>query len=360
MEEEAKTEFSPTQSNVVLRSIVVSIGEPAGIGPDIIVEAWSRRQTLGLPHFTVIGDAAILEQRNKLLGLNVPVHRLSDSSDALACDNALPVIQTENRMNCAPGKAVQANSAAVIEAIERGVDLVISGEFAALTTCPINKKALYDSGFAFPGHTEYLAFLSNKITGEVCRPVMMLAGPDLRSVPVTVHIALNQVKQALDRDSIVETARITAHDLRQKLQISDPVLAIAGVNPHAGEDGAMGTEEIEIIRPAIEILQKEGINAIGPLPADTMFHQRAREAYDVAICMYHDQALIPAKTLAFDDAVNVTLGLPFVRTSPDHGTAYDLAGTGKAKASSFVAALKMADEMSSHFTQAKMIREQVS
>ena len=311
-------------------SIAVSIGEPAGIGPDIIVTSWAKREALGLPDFTVIGSSAVLKSRAQLLNIDT---------------STLPVIETNADMDCEAGKPRAANAQAVIEAIETGVEKVLDGEFSALVTCPINKKALYDANFAFPGHTEFLAHLALQHTGKTIFPVMMLAGPQLRSVPVTIHIALEAVKSTLTRELIVQTAMVTANDLRQKLAIDKPVLAIAGVNPHAGEEGAMGREELDFIAPAVEELRSMGINAIGPLPADTMFHERARNAYDVAICMYHDQALIPAKTLGFDDAVNVTLGLPLVRTSPDHGTAYELAGTGKAKPDSFIAALKMASQM---------------
>ncbi len=331
--------------NVPADSIAVSIGEPAGIGPDIILEAWSQRKSLDIPHFTVLGSAQILMTRSKQLQLDIPVSTVVNGLEAKNCQDMLPVIATGNPMSCVSGHPSDANSAGVIEAIELGVKLVISGEFSALTTCPINKKSLYDCGFKFPGHTEFLASLSTVHTGKSTFPVMMLAGPELRSVPVTIHIALNEVKKRLNLDLIVKTARITANELRYKFGITDPVLAIAGVNPHAGEEGTMGLEEVEIIRPAVEVLRNEGINALGPLPADTMFHERARKTYDVAICMYHDQALIPAKTLGFDDAVNVTLGLPFIRTSPDHGTAFNLAGSRNAKPDSFIAALNLADKM---------------
>lgn len=336
-------EFNPKKNPA--SSIAVSIGEPAGIGPDIILDAWSKRASLNAPHFTLIGDGAVIQQRCEILGLNVPLQQVSNGSQAVACDDQLPIIPLDQAMDCSTGIANGQNSAGVIEAIERGVKMVMAGEFSALTTCPINKKILYDAGFEFPGHTEYLADLAETITGASCRPVMMLASAQLRAIPITIHIALHRVKDVLDQQVILETARIAANDLRDKFGIANPVLAIAGLNPHAGEGGAMGREEIDIIIPAIKTLQNEGINAIGPLPADTMFHQRARQNYDVALCMYHDQALIPAKTLAFDEAVNVTLGLPFIRTSPDHGTAFDIAGSGKANSSSFVAALKMADDM---------------
>jgi 4-hydroxythreonine-4-phosphate dehydrogenase len=211
-----------------------------------------------------------------------------------------------------------------------------------VVTCPIAKKPLYDAGFGFPGHTEYLAHLASRHIGRDVTPVMLLAGPDLRTVPVTIHIALADVPKVLTTELIIATARITAADLKSRFGIPRPRLAIAGLNPHAGEGGAMGLEDIAIVAPAVEMLKAEGIDAIGPLPADTMFHPRARASYDAALCMYHDQALIPAKTLAFDEAVNVTLGLPFIRTSPDHGTAFDIAGKGIARADSLIAALRLA------------------
>ncbi|MCF6321260.1 MAG: 4-hydroxythreonine-4-phosphate dehydrogenase PdxA [Rhizobiaceae bacterium] len=328
-----------------LKSIAVSIGEPAGIGPDIIAQAWANRLSLNLPHFTVIGDLAILERRAELLGIDLPLRAVENGSRAFDCHDELPVIELASAMTDTGKIAQPQNANGVIEAIERGVNLVLAGEFCALTTCPINKKSLYDSGFDFPGHTEYLASLSEKHTGQAVKPVMMLAGPELRSVPVTIHMPLVQVPGTLNHDLILDVSRITAKGLRDNFGIHDPVLAIAGLNPHAGEEGTMGLEEIEIITPAIKAMQKEGIRAVGPLPADTMFHESARKAYDVAICMYHDQALIPAKALGFDEGVNVTLGLPFIRTSPDHGTACEIAGSGKARPDSFVAALKMAADM---------------
>jgi 4-hydroxythreonine-4-phosphate dehydrogenase len=326
-------------------SIAVTMGEPAGIGPDIILRAWSQRQLHNIPHFTVIGSKDVLITRSAQLGLKLQLQQVKNADEALTCSQAIPIIETKNPMQCLAGQPDAKNSAGVIEAIELASQLVIDGEFEALTTCPINKKSLYDCGFEYPGHTEFLAKLCQDMTGKTAYPVMMLAGPQLRSVPVTIHIALCEVKNVLDINLILKTARIVAIDLRNRFGIADPVMAFAGVNPHAGEQGSMGREEIDFILPAVEMLKAEGFNAIGPLPADTMFHERARQTYDVAICMYHDQALIPAKTLAFDDAVNVTLGLPIIRTSPDHGTAYGLAGTQNAKPDSFVAALKMASVM---------------
>jgi 4-hydroxythreonine-4-phosphate dehydrogenase len=219
---------------------------------------------------------------------------------------------------------------------------VLAGEADAIVTNPVAKNVLYRSGFAEPGHTEFLARLAAEATGASVRPVMMLWSPELAVVPVTIHLPLAEVASALDADLIVETGRITARDLADRFRIAHPRLAVAGLNPHAGEDGAMGAEDIAIVRPAVERLAALGIAVRGPLPADTMFHPGARATYDAALCMYHDQALIPIKTLAFDHAVNVTLGLPFVRTSPDHGTAFDIAGTGSGDPSSLIAALRLA------------------
>jgi 4-hydroxythreonine-4-phosphate dehydrogenase len=229
---------------------------------------------------------------------------------------------------------------------------VMAGEALAVTTNPIAKAVLYDAGFRFPGHTEYLADLAEKATGAPALPVMMLAGPKLRAVPVTIHIPLKDVPTALTPELIYRTCVTTAADLKHRFGLTAPRLAIAGLNPHAGEGGALGLEDDAVIRPVIDRLRAEGLDVAGPLPADTMFHDRARETYDVAICMYHDQALIPAKALGFDDSVNVTLGLPFIRTSPDHGTAFGIAGKGIAREDSLLAALRLAAELAANATGA--------
>jgi 4-hydroxythreonine-4-phosphate dehydrogenase len=252
-----------------------------------------------------------------------------------------------------PGKPLPENAAGVIEAIERTVALTLSGETSAVVTCPIAKKPLYDAGFKHPGHTEFLAELASKHLGRTVIPVMMLAGPELRAVPVTIHIPLVDVPRLLTKDDILEVAYITAQELTDRFGIAAPRIAISGLNPHAGEGGALGKEDDAIIRPAVEELQREGINAWGPLPADTMFHAQARVTYDVAICMYHDQALIPAKALAFDETVNVTLGLPFIRTSPDHGTAFDIAGKGIARPDSLIASIRLAQELAENEARRK-------
>jgi 4-hydroxythreonine-4-phosphate dehydrogenase len=243
------------------------------------------------------------------------------------------------------GRADPANAAAVVEAIARAVGDVRSGHAAAVVTNPISKQSLYAAGFRHPGHTEFLGTLSAAWTGVAARPVMMLAGPELRAVPVTIHIPLRDVASTLTAEMIVETGRIVARDLASRFGLPRPRLAVAGLNPHAGEGGALGKEDQAIIAPAVESLRVEGIDVTGPLSADAMFHRAARATYDAALCMYHDQALIPAKTLAFSETVNVTLGLAFIRTSPDHGTAFDLAGTGRADPSSLAAALRLAAEL---------------
>ena len=333
----------PSRSSIPL---ALTQGDPAGIGPDITLAAWLRRGELGLPPFLFLGDAAVLAARASQLGLNVP---LKEADPATACDvfrDALPILSIEAGMNVVAGQPHVGTAKGTIAAIEMAVSLSMNGETSAVVTNPIAKSVLYDAGFGFPGHTEFLADLATRATGKAVMPVMLLAGPKLRAIPVTIHIPLKDVPQALTSNLIIETCRITDHDLRTRFGISKPRLAVAGLNPHAGENGALGKEDDDIIRPAIDALRSEGIDAFGPLPADTMFHDEARRRYDVAICMYHDQALIPAKALGFDDSVNVTLGLPFVRTSPDHGTAFGIAGKGIAKEDSLVAALRLASEIS--------------
>ena len=327
------------------RPLALSQGDPAGVGPDVTLLAWMRRRELGLPPFAFIGDPDVLASRAKLLGLTIAIRETdcTNANDVFA--DALPVLPIAAGIDVVAGEPHVATAKSTIAAIERAVSLTMSGEALGVVTNPIAKSVLYESGFPFPGHTEFLADLAARATGQAGMPVMMLAGPKLRTIPVTIHIPLKDVPQALTADLIIETCRIADADLRRRFGIEQPRLAIAGLNPHAGEDGAIGKEDETVIKPAIQFLRSEGINAIGPLPADTMFHDDARARYDVAICMYHDQALIPAKALGFDDAVNVTLGLPFVRTSPDHGTAFGIAGKGLARENSLVAALKLAGHL---------------
>ncbi|MBZ9851884.1 4-hydroxythreonine-4-phosphate dehydrogenase PdxA [Mesorhizobium sp. CA14] len=322
--------------------LALSVGDPSGIGPEIAIAAWQAGDSAGVPPFYLIADPTLIEARAQLVGANVTIAETLPGQAAHYFARALPVVPLDARHFDSPGEPDPANAAGTIEAIDRAVADCFAGRAAAMVTCPIAKKPLYDAGFGFPGHTEYLAHLASRHTGRDVTPVMLLAGPDLRTVPVTIHIALADVPKVLTTELIVTTARITAADLKSRFGIARPRLAIAGLNPHAGEGGAMGSEDAAIVSPAVEMLKAEGIDAVGPLPADTMFHPRARASYDAALCMYHDQALIPAKTLAFDEAVNVTLGLPFIRTSPDHGTAFDISGKGIARPDSLIAALRLA------------------
>jgi 4-hydroxythreonine-4-phosphate dehydrogenase len=328
--------------------LALTIGEPAGIGPDLTLAVWRRRVELDLPAFYLIGEADFLRSRARLLGLDVPLAVVTPQETAAAFERALPVVPLGLPATAAPGKPDASSAPAAIASIRRAVADVLAGHAAAVVTNPIAKNVLYRSGFAEPGHTEFLAKLAAEATGRTVHPVMMLWSAELAVVPVTIHLPLRDVVSTLTAELIVETGRIVARDLSGRFGIARPRIAVAGLNPHAGEEGAMGDEDRTIVAPAVAQLRAEGIDAIGPLPADTLFHERARAGYDVAMCMYHDQALIPIKTLAFDNAVNVTLGLPFVRTSPDHGTAFDIAGTGKADPSSLVAALHLAARLSAH------------
>ncbi|QPC87323.1 4-hydroxythreonine-4-phosphate dehydrogenase PdxA [Mesorhizobium sp. NBSH29] len=322
--------------------LALTAGDPSGIGPEISIAAWLLRDSHGVPPFFLIGDPDLLKSRARLLGLTIPIREAGPGDAEQAFEHALPVLPLAEAFVDSPGQPSSVNAAGIIASIEKAVQFSLAGEASAVVTAPIAKKPLYDAGFLFPGHTEFLAHLAQQLTGIPATPVMMLAGPDLRTVPVTIHIALADVPSTLTVEMIVTAARTTARDLSHRFGIARPRLAISGLNPHAGEEGSMGREDDAIVRPAVTALRAEGIDAIGPLPADTMFHARARQNYDVAICMYHDQALIPAKALAFDEAVNVTLGLPFIRTSPDHGTAFDIAGKGIARPDSLIAALKLA------------------
>ncbi|MFK4818969.1 4-hydroxythreonine-4-phosphate dehydrogenase PdxA [Ochrobactrum quorumnocens] len=334
--------------------LAVSIGDPSGVGADVALSAWLRRTELSLPPFMLIADPKQLAARAQHLGLTVPIATIEASAEAADIFNdKLPVLPLVNAHKESPGRPLPENAAGVIEAIERAVALTLRGETSAIVTCPIAKKPLYDAGFKHPGHTEFLAELASQHLGRTVIPVMMLAGPELRAVPVTIHIPLVEVPRVLTKDDILEVAYITAQELTDRFGIAAPRIAISGLNPHAGEGGALGKEDDAIIRPAVEKLQRKGINAWGPLPADTMFHAPARATYDVAICMYHDQALIPAKALAFDETVNVTLGLPFIRTSPDHGTAFDIAGKGIARPDSFIASIRLAQELAENQARRK-------
>jgi 4-hydroxythreonine-4-phosphate dehydrogenase len=326
------------------KPLALTSGEPAGIGPDIAIKAWLRRDELKLPAFYLLGDRDFLAQRARTLGLKVTFAAVQaeDASDAFA--DALPVVATGHAATAQPGRPDATSADAAIASIRQAVSDVLAGRASAVVTNPIAKSVLYRAGFRHPGHTEFLAELA-AAGGRTPQPVMMLWSPALAVVPVTIHVSLRDAITQLSSDLIVTTARIVDAALKTHFGLAHPRLAVSGLNPHAGEDGSLGTEDQAIIAPAIDILRSDGLAIRGPLPADTMFHDAARKTYDCAICMYHDQALIPIKTLAFDDAVNVTLGLPFIRTSPDHGTAFDIAGTGRANPSSLIAALRLAARM---------------
>ena len=321
--------------------LAVTLGEPAGIGPELVLAAW-RDRAAGTPPFVALADPDHLERLARTLGWDVSVARVTTPAEAeRAFQQHLPVLPLAGSIAGVPGKPEAANAPLVIEAIERAVHLARDGSVGGLVTMPINKHVLQTAGFGFPGHTEFLGHLA----GAGAVPVMLLAVAGLRVVPVTVHISLADVPRQLSTRGITGTARILAAALRRDFGIVAPRIAVAGLNPHAGEAGSMGHEEIDIIAPAIRELQAEGMAVTGPHPADSLFHAEARERYDAALCMYHDQALIPLKTIDFHKGVNITIGLNFVRTSPDHGTAFDIAGTGRARPDSTVAALHMAIQM---------------
>jgi 4-hydroxythreonine-4-phosphate dehydrogenase len=321
--------------------LALTMGEPAGIGGEIALKAWLRRGE-GVPPFYVIDDPGRLAALARRLGWNVRVSPLAAPRDAPAMfAEALPVLAIGGVPHAEPGRPDPADAPLVIAAIDAAVAEVRGGRAAAVVTNPINKDALYRAGFRHPGHTEYLA----ELAGAGASAVMMLASSQLRVVPVTIHLALRQAIEQLSTAAIVHAGCVAHQALIRDFGIGAPVIAVAGLNPHAGEAGALGREDVDIIVPAIAKLRAVGIDARGPLAADTMFHAAARSRYDAALCMYHDQALIPVKTLDFDGAVNVTLGLPFIRTSPDHGTAFDIAGRGVARPDSLIAALRLAAAM---------------
>ena len=334
------------------KPLVVSMGEPAGVGPDIILQAFEHRQTFETPCFYVIGDAACFEARAQALGCALSLHIITAPEEAVAhFPNALPLIDIGPIDAVSPGTLNPENASAVIEAIRLGVQHIAEGRAAGLVTAPLHKAGLYGSGFQFPGHTEFLGALAAdffKPEGGSSQPVMMLVAEGLRVVPLTIHVALKDVPGLLHQELIIKTVQTLAKDLTMRFGLKRPHIVLTGLNPHAGEDGTMGREEIDVIIPAIKALQAEGLSVAGPVSADTCFHAEARAGYDAVVAMYHDQALIPIKTLAFDEGVNVTLGLPFIRTSPDHGTALSLAGLGKARPDSFLNALRLAAEMATY------------
>jgi 4-hydroxythreonine-4-phosphate dehydrogenase len=326
------------------KPLAISMGEPAGVGPDILLALYARREEFSLPPFCVFGNLDFLRTRAERLSLPIAFERVSADQADDAFGRALPVVHIEGLVSDRPGQASPLSANVVIGSIAQATAATLSGLCRGLVTAPIHKGNLYHAGFSHPGHTEFLAELCAQGAAPKL-PVMMLAHEGLRAVPVTIHVPIKDVPALLSRDLIIETTRVVAHDLRQRFGIENPQIAIAGLNPHAGEGGAIGREDLEIVTPAVLQLQAENIAVSGPLPADTLFYPTRWAEYDAVIAMYHDQALIPIKTLAFEDAVNITLGLPIVRTSPDHGTAFDLAGTGRASHRSFLAAIRMADAM---------------
>ncbi len=325
-----------------MQPLALTLGEPAGIGPDLALTVWHRRAELKLEPFYIVADAEFLRRRAARLGLDVPLAIVPPVAAAATFATALPVVLLDVAVTAEPGSPDGSSARAAIASIRRAVADVLAGSAAAIVTNPVAKNVLYSWGFAEPGHTEFLATLVQEATGKVLRPVMMLWSPELAVVPVTIHLPLREIFEHLSTELVVDTGRIVARDLSARFRLSHPRLVVAGLNPHAGESGALGEEDRTIVAPAVSQLVAEGIDARGPLPADSLFHKEARGRYDAALCMYHDQALIPIKTLAFDHAVNVTLGLPFVRTSPDHGTAFDIAGKGVADPTSLIAALRLA------------------
>ncbi|MBN8940959.1 MAG: 4-hydroxythreonine-4-phosphate dehydrogenase PdxA [Rhizobiales bacterium] len=325
--------------------LAVTMGEPAGIGPDIALMAWRDRAEHRLPPFYVIGDPGLMEARAARLGIGVPVVPVLPEETVETFAFGLPVVAVEGTADDRPGQPSPDTAGLVIEAIRAGVEHIRSHRARAIITNPIAKSVLAAAGFDHPGHTEFLGELARPFRVGPVRPVMLIWSEQLAVVPVTIHIPLSEVAGRLTRNLIVETGAVVAHDLRTRFGIAEPRLAICGLNPHAGESGLLGSEDDEIVAPAVAELNRIGIAATGPHPADTLFHAEARKGYDVALGMYHDQVLVPVKTLAFDEGVNVTLGLPFLRTSPDHGTAFSLAGTGRARPSSLIHSIALAGRL---------------
>jgi len=328
-----------------LPPLALTMGEPAGIGLELALKAWLDRENSKPPPFVLIASEVQVARCSDQLGYDVVCHKVEKPADAIDIfPHALPLLALGKDCDVSPGQLDPSAAPCITGAIETAVQLASSGQVSGIVTNPIHKKNLYDSGFSFPGHTEFLAHLANP-GGKSPKAVMMLQGGGLRTVPVTIHMPLAQVPAALTAKLIVQTAEIVHRDLVACFGMEQPRLVVAGLNPHAGEDGTLGVEDMAIIKPAIETLKSRGLTIRGPLPADTLFHESARKTYDVALCMYHDQALIPVKTLGFDTGVNITLGLDFIRTSPDHGTALDIAGQGIADPRSLAEALKCAAQM---------------
>ena len=338
----ASQSLNPLSQLLKFRPVAVTMGDPAGIGVEVTLKAWLARQLSSIPEFFLMADRHHVTETASQLGLDVPIHSIkSPAETSEVFQTALPLLEHSLATSPIPGKPEVTNATAIIASIDSCVDLVSKGEALAVVTNPIHKQGLYEAGFTHPGHTEYLAHLA----GIETPPVMMLATGELRVVPATIHVSIADAITMLNADMIVELGQITHTALKQDFAITQPRLAIAGLNPHAGEGGAMGSEETTIIEPALLRLRNMGIDVSGPYPPDTLFTERTRQTYDAALCMYHDQALIPIKTLDFDGGVNITLGLPFVRTSPDHGTAFNIAGRGLANERSMITAIKTASQL---------------
>ena len=325
--------------------LAVALGDPAGIGPEIVAKSWERRDALGVPPFFAVGDCEAIEAV-----WPGPIEMITGPDEAADCfGHALPLIRVGGGCSIQPGSPDLDGARHALDALEIAVGLTRSGAASGLVTGPVSKSQLYTIGFTHPGQTEFVAERCGVSSDMVA---MMLVGPTLRTVPVTVHVPIREVPNVLTSERIIAKARATVRGLQRQFGIEQPRIAVAGLNPHAGEDGALGREELEVIIPAIDRLRDEGFDVTGPFPADTMFHERARQRYDAALCMYHDQALVPLKTLYFDEGVNMTLGLPIVRTSPDHGTAFPIAGKGQANPGAMIAALKTAASSVQRIAQA--------
>jgi 4-hydroxythreonine-4-phosphate dehydrogenase len=326
---------------MAIAPLLLTSGEPAGVGPEITARAWSALREDPAACFALLADANYWQARNP----GLPVEKIDHPAQARDCfARALPVLHRPLAKHPAPGLIDPATAGQVISAIDEAVELAFTGTVSGIVTNPIQKDALYAAGFRHQGHTDYLAHLS-ALHGHPVQEVMMLVADDLRAIPVTVHIPLKEVPASLTGEAIMSQARVTARDLSRYFGVAKPRLAFTGLNPHAGENGAMGREEIDVIIPALKQLKAEGLDVLGPLSADTAFHAEARAAYDAILCMYHDQALIPVKTLDFHGGINVSLGLPFIRTSPDHGTALGIAGQHVANPRSLTGALRLAARM---------------
>ena len=318
-----------------LRPLAIALGDPSGIGPEVAAKCWDNREAFGLPAFVAIGDANSVAQV-----WDGPIEPIDDLGDAdSAFDFGLPLFHVAAAAPTTPGQPSPAGAHCSLDSLELSIGLARSGSAGAVITGPVSKEQLYSIGFSYPGQTEFIAERCGISASNVA---MMLAGPTLRTVPVTTHVPFADVPDRLSPGLIASRGRATMRGLQRNFGIAEPRLAVAGLNPHAGEGGALGREEIDIILPGIEMLRADGWQVAGPLPADSMFHASARSRYDAALCMYHDQALIPLKALHFEDGVNLTLGLPLVRTSPDHGTAFDIAGQDRADPRALAAAIRMA------------------